>query len=142
MSDYSVRLTLPGDKIFDLYGPADITKETTEAIVNAANSSLMGGAGVDGAIHAAGGSSILAECKRIVAKIHSLPTGKAVITTGGRLPAKYVIHTVGPVYSGHGQDPELLGELLPRMYSCGGRSRDSLTGISGNLDWRVWISGG
>ncbi len=109
MSDYSVRLTLPGDKIFDLHGPADITKETTEAIVNAANSSLMGGAGVDGAIHAAGGSSILAECKRIVAKIHSLPTGKAVITTGGRLPAKYVIHTVGPVYSGHAQDPELLG---------------------------------
>jgi O-acetyl-ADP-ribose deacetylase (regulator of RNase III) len=108
LSDYSVRLTLPGDKLFDLYGPADLTKETTEAIVNAANASLLGGAGVDGAIHLAGGPSILAECKRIVAKIHRLPTGKAVITTGGRLPAKYVIHTVGPVYSGHADDPGLL----------------------------------
>jgi O-acetyl-ADP-ribose deacetylase (regulator of RNase III) len=81
-------------------GPADITHETTDAIVNAANSSLLGGGGVDGAIHRAGGPAILAECRQIVSKIGSLPAGKAVITTGGRLAAKHVIHTVGPVYYG------------------------------------------
>jgi O-acetyl-ADP-ribose deacetylase len=100
MSDFAARLTFTNGKTLELHGPADITKETTEAIVNAANSSLLGGGGVDGAIHHAGGPSILQECKRIVAKIGTLPAGKAVITTGGRLPAKYVIHTVGPVYRG------------------------------------------
>jgi O-acetyl-ADP-ribose deacetylase (regulator of RNase III) len=100
MSDFSARLTFTNGKTLEFHGPADITKETTEAIVNAANSSLLGGGGVDGAIHRAGGPSILGECKRIVAKIGTLPAGKAVITTGGRLPAKYVIHTVGPVYGG------------------------------------------
>ncbi len=74
----------------------DITKETTEAIVNAANSGLRGGGGVDGAIHRAGGPTIMEECR----KIGHCPTGQAVITTGGNLKAKYVIHTVGPVYSG------------------------------------------
>ena len=78
----------------------DITRQSVDAIVNAANSSLLGGGGVDGAIHRAGGPAILAECKRIVLKIGHLPAGKAVLTTGGRLPAKYVIHTVGPVYGG------------------------------------------
>jgi O-acetyl-ADP-ribose deacetylase (regulator of RNase III) len=78
----------------------DITKQTTDAIVNAANSSLMGGGGVDGAIHRAGGPTILEECKQIVAKQGRLPPGKAVITTGGNLPAKYVIHTVGPIWNG------------------------------------------
>ncbi len=87
----------------------DITKQETEAIVNAANSSLMGGGGVDGAIHRAGGPAILEECKKIVAKIGSLPTGEAVITTGGNLVAKYVIHTVGPVWgAGTRKEPELL----------------------------------
>lgn len=87
----------------------DITKEATDAIVNAANSSLMGGGGVDGAIHRAGGSQILAECKQIVAQQGRLPTGEAVITTGGDLPAKHVIHTVGPVWRGGTQnEPELL----------------------------------
>ncbi len=100
MSDFTAKLTFSNRKTLEFQGPADITKETTEAIVNAANSSLLGGGGVDGAIHHAGGPSILNECKRIVAKIGTLPAGKAVITTGGRLPAKYVIHTVGPVYRG------------------------------------------
>ena len=113
MSDFAARLTFADAKTLELHGPADITKETTEAIVNAANSSLLGGGGVDGAIHRAGGPSILQECKRIVAKIGTLPAGKAVITTGGRLPAKYVIHTVGPVYRG-GQQRE--AETLASCY--------------------------
>ena len=74
----------------------DITKQATDAIVNAANPSLMGGGGVDGAIDRAGGPAILEECKRIVARQGRLPIGKAVITTGGNLKARCVIHTVGP----------------------------------------------
>jgi len=87
----------------------DITLQDTDAIVNAANSGLMGGGGVDGAIHRAGGPAILEDCKNIVAKQGRLPTGRAVITTGGNLKAKYVIHTVGPVWHGGGHDePSLL----------------------------------
>jgi O-acetyl-ADP-ribose deacetylase (regulator of RNase III) len=78
----------------------DITKQATDAIVNAANAGLMGGGGVDGAIHRAGGPAILEECKQIVASQGRLPTGKAVITTGGNLVAKHVIHTVGPIWQG------------------------------------------
>lgn len=78
----------------------DITQQTTTAIVNAANSSLMGGGGVDGAIHHAGGTSILEECRKIISRIGRLETGKAVITTGGNLKARYVIHTVGPIWHG------------------------------------------
>ena len=87
----------------------DITKQATDAIVNAANSSLMGGGGVDGAIHRAGGPAILEECQQIVSRQGRLPTGKAVITTGGNLKARFVIHTVGPVWHGGNQgEPELL----------------------------------
>lgn len=87
----------------------DITRQNTDAIVNAANSSLMGGGGVDGAIHRAGGPAILEECKQIVANQGRLPSGKAVITTGGNLRARYVIHTVGPVWHGGGRnEPEVL----------------------------------
>jgi O-acetyl-ADP-ribose deacetylase (regulator of RNase III) len=79
----------------------DITAESVDAIVNAANSSLMGGGGVDGAIHRKGGPEILEECRRIRATTlpHGLPPGRAVATTAGRLAARWVIHTVGPVYS-------------------------------------------
>ncbi len=96
----AVRGQTSRQKMVEILGPADITKETTDAIVNAANSSLLGGGGVDGAIHRAGGPAILAECRVIVGRIGTLPAGKAVITTGGRLAAKHVIHTVGPIYGG------------------------------------------
>ena len=78
----------------------DITRQQTDAVVNAANSSLMGGGGVDGAIHRAGGPEILEECERIVAEIGRLGAGGAVITSGGRLAARYVIHAVGPIWRG------------------------------------------
>jgi O-acetyl-ADP-ribose deacetylase (regulator of RNase III) len=89
----------------------DLTQEDVDAIVNAANSSLMGGGGVDGAIHRAGGPQILEECREIRRTIHpnGLPTGEAVITSGGNLPARYVIHTVGPIFGeNRGRDAELL----------------------------------
>jgi O-acetyl-ADP-ribose deacetylase (regulator of RNase III) len=82
----------------------DITHQSTDAIVNAANSSLMGGGGVDGAIHRAGGPAILEECIQIVNKQGQLPAGQAVITTAGNMPSKHVIHTVGPIWRGGSQD--------------------------------------
>jgi O-acetyl-ADP-ribose deacetylase (regulator of RNase III) len=91
----------------------DITKLSIDAIVNAANSSLMGGGGVDGAIHRAGGKAILEECIKIVNRQGGCKTGEAVITTGGNLPAKYVIHTVGPVWS---KSNTRQNELLANCY--------------------------
>lgn len=93
----------------------DITRQDVDAIVNAANSTLLGGGGVDGAIHRAGGPQILTECRKIRETDYpqGLPTGEAVITTGGNLPAKYVIHTVGPIY---GREPEHQAELLASCY--------------------------
>ena len=89
-----------GDRALIIAGPGDITREETDAIVNAANSSLLGGGGVDGAIHRAGGRAILDECRKIVDRIGRLPAGQAVATSGGKLAARHVIHTVGPFWSG------------------------------------------
>lgn len=92
----------------------DITTLKVNAIVNAANNSLLGGGGVDGAIHRAGGATILEECKAIIRKQGGCKTGEAVITTGGNLPCKYVIHAVGPVWKGGNQQEK---ELLSNTYS-------------------------
>ena len=106
-----------GDAVLRLV-QGDITVQAVDAIVNAANSSLMGGGGVDGAIHRAGGPDILAECKQIVTRQGRLPAGEAVITTAGRMPSKHVVHTVGPIWGGgsRNEDP-----LLANAY------RNSLT---------------
>ena len=107
----------------------DITKQTTDAIVNAANSSLMGGGGVDGAIHSAGGLTIIEECKRIVAAQGRLPPGQAVITRGGNLPAKYVIHTVGPVwYGGKSNEAQILASAYKESLKIADEKK--LTSIS------------
>ncbi len=92
----------------------DITKIGVDAIVNAANSSLLGGGGVDGAIHRAGGRAILDECRKIVERQGGCPTGEAVITTAGNMSARYVIHTVGPVWHGGMNDED---KLLANAYS-------------------------
>ncbi|MBF8189989.1 O-acetyl-ADP-ribose deacetylase [Nonomuraea sp. K274] len=106
----------------------DITEQRADAIVNAANSSLMGGGGVDGAIHRRGGPEILEECRRLRASRYGggLPTGQAVATTAGRLPARWVIHTVGPVHS----RSEDRSELLASCYRESLRVADSLGATS------------
>lgn len=93
---------------------ADITTVDVDVVVNAGNSSLMGGGGVDGAIHRAGGPAILEECKEIVARHGELPTGQAVITTAGNLPARHVVHTVGPIWGTVSKDEAT--ELLASCY--------------------------
>ena len=106
----------------------DITAFPADAIVNAANNGLLGGGGVDGAIHRAGGPAILAECRRIRADLlpDGLPTGQAVATTAGNLPARWVIHTVGPIYRGSPDDAELLASAhrtsIARARELGARS--------------------
>ncbi len=113
MEGNQVQITVNQAKLSIVKG--DITQQATEAIVNAANSSLMGGGGVDGAIHRAGGPAILEECKQIVSRQGRLPTGEAVMTTGGNLKAKYVIHTVGPVvWHGGSKDEAALLESAYR----------------------------
>jgi O-acetyl-ADP-ribose deacetylase len=96
---HSVRYRIDSKAILELV-IGDITEETTDAIVNAANSSLLGGGGVDGAIHKAAGPALLAECKKIREQRGPLPPGQAVTTSGANLKARYVIHTVGPVWQG------------------------------------------
>lgn len=98
----------------------DITEQETDAVVNAANSSLLGGGGVDGAIHRAGGPKILEECR----KLGGCPTGEARITTGGNLKAKNVIHTVGPIYSsGQRREAELLANAYKNSLSLASQYR-------------------
>jgi len=109
-----MEVTINKTKISMIQG--DITEQATEAIVNAANPSLMGGGGVDGAIHRAGGPVILEECQKIVARQGRLATGKAVITTGGNLQARYVIHTVGPIW--HGGSRNEVELLKSAYYEC------------------------
>ena len=111
-------LTIGESRIELLHG--DITHQDTDAIVNAANSGLRGGGGVDGAIHRAGGPAILAACRQI----GNCPTGDAKLTTGGRLKAKYVIHAVGPIYAdgGHGE-AELLASAYRRSLELAGKHR-------------------
>ena len=106
----------------------DITTFEVDAIVNAANPSLMGGGGVDGAIHRKGGTAILEECKRIRREEHSegLPTGQAVATTAGDLPARWVIHTVGPVYA----DDEDRSHLLASCHTESLKVADELEAAS------------
>jgi O-acetyl-ADP-ribose deacetylase (regulator of RNase III) len=101
----------------------DITKIKADAIVNAANSSLLGGGGVDGAIHRAGGKQILEECIEIRNRQGKCKTGEAVATTAGNLPAKYVIHTVGPVWNG---DEEKCSQLLANCYQNSLKLAESL----------------
>lgn len=112
MSDTEIASFL-GGRVLVVIG--DITRQDVTAIVNAANSTLLGGGGVDGAIHRAGGPEILRECQQIRKTIYpdGLPTGQAVITTGGNLPAKHVIHTVGPIY---GREPDREADLLAACY--------------------------
>lgn len=109
----------------------DITGQVVDAIVNAANSSLMGGAGVDGAIHRVGGPAIIKACREIRQTTYpqGLPTGEAVITTAGKLPARHVIHTVGPIFGQHrGKEAELLASCYQNCLSLAAQNK--LTSIA------------
>ncbi|MFC3799330.1 O-acetyl-ADP-ribose deacetylase [Cohnella sp. GCM10012308] len=111
-----MNITMNGTMIEVIQG--DITRSELDCIVNAANTSLLGGGGVDGAIHRAGGKQILEECIRIRNKQGGCAVGEAVITTGGNLQARYVIHTVGPVWQGGaGSEDELLGNCYRNALS-------------------------
>lgn len=113
VSNSSALETFMAGRVLVMVG--DITRRDVRAIVNAANSTLLGGGGVDGAIHSAGGPEILAHCREIRKTVypHGLPTGEAVITTAGKLPSEYVIHTVGPIY---GRESGREAELLAACY--------------------------
>lgn len=120
---HPLRLFLTAQHSLVIAGPGDITREICDAIVNAANSSLMGGGGVDGTIHRAGGPAILEACRAVVASQGRLPEGKAVATPAGRLAAKFVIHTVGPIWTG-GQQGE--AETLASCHTESIRVADGL----------------
>ena len=127
MEEQATEVSINQTKLSVIQG--DITKQATDAVVNAANSSLMGGGGVDGAIHRAGGPAILEECKQIVSRQGRLPTGKAVITTGGNLKARFVIHTVGPIWHGGGKgEPKLLASAYQESLKLA--SENHLSSIS------------
>jgi len=109
MATTALQQTFLNDRVCVVVG--DITRQDVDAIVNAANSTLLGGGGVDGAIHRAGGPTILEECRELRRTLYpqGLPTGEAVITSAGKLKARYVIHTVGPIYGKHkGREAEML----------------------------------
>jgi len=146
--DYVLSLQV-GDPDHIRFERGDITKQACDAIVNAANSELLPGGGVCGAIHRAGGSAIADECRRICAEQGPLSPGQAVVTSGGKLPAKYVIHTVGPVWHG-GQQGE--AEALSSCYRECVRLADTLklhslafpaisTGIFGYpMEQAAWVA--
>jgi O-acetyl-ADP-ribose deacetylase (regulator of RNase III) len=120
-------LTINESRLYIKQG--DLTQSGAEAIVNAANSGLMGGGGVDGAIHRAGGPAILEECVRIVQRQGRLPTGQAVITSGGRMKARHVIHTVGPIWQGGSQqEPDLLASAYRESLKLA--AANNLTSVS------------
>ena len=127
MDKQGIEASISQTKISIIQG--DITEQATNAIVNAANSSLMGGGGVDGAIHRAGGPAILEECRQIVSRQGRLPTGKAVVTSGGNLKARFVIHTVGPIWHGGNKgEPELLASAYQESLKVA--AENNLTSIS------------
>ncbi len=120
----------------------DITREAVDAVVNAANSTLLGGGGVDGAIHRAGGPSILEECRELRRTTYpgGLPTGEAVITTAGLLPARHVIHTVGPVYGREGgREAELLAAAYRNSLALAAAHALSERGLPFDLDGRLQL---
>src|SRR6188472_140738 len=121
----------------------DITNQDVDAIVNAANHSLLGGGGVDGAIHRRGGPEILAECKKLRQEQYpdGLPTGQAVATTAGRLKARWVIHTVGPTYAQSKDKSLLLADCFRNSLAVADELQAATVGLSRDFDRRLSLAG-